>query len=127
MKDFVDLVLTQRIFNSGLNFLTDVLQRVALDVLGLALGMSLWAALANFGALSNLFRKEGAAGLRGKESVFQAGLVFGLLPLALLAWLAIKAGVSHVLMVYGSGLTLIPPIFHVWLEIKCRGPTEDTA
>jgi hypothetical protein len=94
---------------------------------GMALGASLWMALAKSALLANLFRTLGITGLQGKQPLFLTGLAWGLLPLVAIASLT-GGAVSRssqteqiVMAFYGSGLTLVAPILHMWLEMRYRG------
>jgi hypothetical protein len=91
-------------------------------------------ALIRFGDIAHAFARRGRPGLRDVGSGFRRGLAWAAAPLAL--WVPfglVGAGASHpadrIVGFYVSGLTLLVPVLHLWLEIRLAqagGPRPET-
>ena len=99
------------------------LQIVGLLLGGIAVAILGLVAIGKFLTVALGFWKEGLAGLEAARRHLLPGLACAILPLALMtriAWVTVgrEEAADWLFAFYMSGLVLLPPILHLWLELR---------
>ena len=95
----------------------------ALTLAVLAISISGLFAIGTFALLATRFSRKGRSGFETERWRFRRGLAYAVAPLAVMlpfGWLATRGDhpVDMVMGFYASGLVLVPPVLHLWLELR---------
>lgn len=101
---------------TGLGMAAVTLTVIAISIAGLL-------AIGTFVRIAVRFLRRGRAGFEAERGHFRRGLVYAAAPLAVMlpfGWLATQGDhpVDRVMGFYVSGLVLLPPVLHLWLELR---------
>lgn len=94
---------------------------VAVFLLAASGAIALW----KFAAVARIFWKKGATALHAARETFNRGLAFAILPLCVMLPFGVLIARSGdpgdvISAFYLSGVSLIVPVLHLWLELRYR-------
>lgn len=98
---------------------------LAISVMGLV-------AIVTFARVALRFWRQGRIGLMAEHRRFLQGMLFAAPALVVMlpfGWLAVAGQhpVDKLMAFYASGIALLPPILHLWLELRGRPAQEASA